>query len=311
MARTPLYGARSGLYFGKKDVAGKTGTTDDKRDAWMIGYTTDVAVGVWTGNNDNSPMKKGSKLSIQPWHDFMEIILDEYDNGKFKDYTIPDNFLDLPAMVRGDWKGGETYIIDSVSGKLATEFTPEETKIRVTNFDPHTILHSVNKSKPQEVGNSQNDDQYENWEYGVVNYSKEHYFDKYNYDFVVPTEYDDVHGPNGLIQSDKFNFDIEGLDDEYEKGDNINISLDFEDISNNEVKEVFYYVNNSFVGSLLDKPFVFNFTTDDITYLKRDNIIRVLVESDDGEKLAKEKHFIVDIPEEINEEENIIVDSDE
>ena len=64
VARTPLFGAQSFLYFGQDGkVAGKTGTTNDNRDAWLIGYTSDVAVGVWTGNNDNSPMKKGSSIS--------------------------------------------------------------------------------------------------------------------------------------------------------------------------------------------------------------------------------------------------------
>ena len=42
-----------------KNVAVKTGTTDDSRDAWTIGYTPDIAVGVWVGNNDNTVMANG------------------------------------------------------------------------------------------------------------------------------------------------------------------------------------------------------------------------------------------------------------
>ena len=40
----------------RKTVATKTGTTDDKRDNWTVGYTKSITVGVWVGNNDNSRM---------------------------------------------------------------------------------------------------------------------------------------------------------------------------------------------------------------------------------------------------------------
>ncbi|MEK7090620.1 MAG: PBP1A family penicillin-binding protein, partial [Patescibacteria group bacterium] len=56
IARTPAFGANSLLYFPERDVAVKTGTTNDYRDAWVIGYTPNLAAGVWFGNNDNSPM---------------------------------------------------------------------------------------------------------------------------------------------------------------------------------------------------------------------------------------------------------------
>ncbi len=59
VARTPLYGANSKLYFPGYDVAAKTGTTNEYRDAWTIGYTPSVVVGVWAGNNDNDKINKG------------------------------------------------------------------------------------------------------------------------------------------------------------------------------------------------------------------------------------------------------------
>jgi 1A family penicillin-binding protein len=54
-------------------AAGKTGTTQEYRDAWFIGFTSDVIVGVWVGNDDNTPMNKvvGGDLPAQIWHDFM------------------------------------------------------------------------------------------------------------------------------------------------------------------------------------------------------------------------------------------------
>lgn len=55
-ARKEIFGTRSYLVIGGHTVAAKTGTTDDKRDNWTIGYTPSVVVGTWVGNNDNSPM---------------------------------------------------------------------------------------------------------------------------------------------------------------------------------------------------------------------------------------------------------------
>jgi len=57
----------------EKTVAVKTGTTDEARDAWTIGYTPDIAVGVWTGNNDNSPMRSGGSDMAGPiWKAMMK-----------------------------------------------------------------------------------------------------------------------------------------------------------------------------------------------------------------------------------------------
>lgn len=55
-ARTPAFGPRSALFFPNQEVAVKTGTTNDRRDNWTIGYTTDRVVLSWVGNNDNRPM---------------------------------------------------------------------------------------------------------------------------------------------------------------------------------------------------------------------------------------------------------------
>lgn len=66
------YGTGRGAAIGRQ-AAGKTGTTSDYRDAWFIGYTPDLATGVWVGNDDNSAMKKvtGGTLPAPIWRDFM------------------------------------------------------------------------------------------------------------------------------------------------------------------------------------------------------------------------------------------------
>jgi penicillin-binding protein 1A len=56
-----------------RPVAGKTGTSQDYRDAWFVGFTSDLVVGVWVGNDDDAPMKEvvGGDLPAKIWHDFV------------------------------------------------------------------------------------------------------------------------------------------------------------------------------------------------------------------------------------------------
>ncbi len=62
-----------------RDVAGKTGTTNDYRDAWFVGYVPDLVTGVWVGADDNTPMKRvtGGSIPAQIWQDMMaEIVME-------------------------------------------------------------------------------------------------------------------------------------------------------------------------------------------------------------------------------------------
>ena len=70
-ARSFMFG--SSLNVPGKNVAVKTGTTDDNRDAWAIGYTTDIAIGVWVGNNNNEVMASGGADMAGPiWRNTMQ-----------------------------------------------------------------------------------------------------------------------------------------------------------------------------------------------------------------------------------------------
>jgi penicillin-binding protein 1A len=60
-----------------RPAAGKTGTTQDFRDAWFVGYTADLVTGVWLGNDDNSTMNKvtGGSLPAKTWRAFMTVAM--------------------------------------------------------------------------------------------------------------------------------------------------------------------------------------------------------------------------------------------
>lgn len=294
-ARTPLFGSQSFLYFGDRAVAGKTGTTNDNRDAWLIGYTPHVAVGVWTGNNDNSPMKKGSSISGTPWRAYMDEVIENYPNDDFADYTLPDNFDSLPNMIRGDWYGGTIVYVDTVSGKLATEFTPEETKLAIPQPDPHTILHWVNKNDPTELDDSRNDSQYENWEYGVQQYVQTKLSAILNFNIELPTEYDDVHTANGTVGT--FNFSINGIDEGifYGVDEVINITFDNIDRDEEDIDLVQLFINNAFVGSDQQAPFSFEIIPRDLKYFEENNIVRVIMTDRNGMRSTQEISFTVNL----------------
>lgn len=73
-ARTPIFGPRSALFFPDRRVAAKTGTTQEFKDAWTIGYTPEIAVGVWAGNNNGAPIHKkpGATVAAPMWRAFMD-----------------------------------------------------------------------------------------------------------------------------------------------------------------------------------------------------------------------------------------------
>ncbi len=90
-ARSPAFGPSSYLVIPKHEVAVKTGTTNDKRDNWTIGYTENALVAVWVGNNDNSPMSavaSGVTGASPIWHKTIKKLLKETPSHQF---TVPNN----------------------------------------------------------------------------------------------------------------------------------------------------------------------------------------------------------------------------
>ncbi len=109
-ARSNHMGSNSALRISGKNVAAKTGTTSDYRDAWTIGYTPSLAVAVWTGNNDNSEMKRGAAglvVAAPIFKNFMTNALGEKE------------IFDRPS-------GIQKVEVDRYSNKLPTEHSPEK-----------------------------------------------------------------------------------------------------------------------------------------------------------------------------------------
>ncbi len=86
LARQPAFGANSLLYIPGQNVAVKTGTSNNLRDNWAIGYTKDFLVASWVGNNDNRPMQKiasGITGATPIWRQITDFLLVKYPSSSF------------------------------------------------------------------------------------------------------------------------------------------------------------------------------------------------------------------------------------
>lgn len=170
VARTPLWGANSRVQFSNQDVAAKSGSTNNLRDAWIMGYTPNLAVGVWVGNNNNDAMGGGlSGLIATPmWREFMDIALPTREQESFpKPAAAPNNLkpilrgetVDVPALITSLQNSSSTLNIQMVTNQM------------------HSILHFVDRSNPRGPNptNPANDSQYRLWEYGVQRWKENEY----------------------------------------------------------------------------------------------------------------------------------------
>lgn len=110
--RAPLFGASLNLTtFPGYEVALKTGTTNNYVDAWAMGYTPDLAVGVWAGNNNNQPLKsQGSSIlaAVPMWHDFLSQALKQFPADTF---TTPSPLKATNSVLQGYLVKGEFHNI--------------------------------------------------------------------------------------------------------------------------------------------------------------------------------------------------------
>lgn len=168
-ARAPLWGYNSLVYFPDRDVAAKSGTTNNSRDAWIMGYTPNLAVGVWTGNNDNTPMNGTTGLVATPlWREFMDVALPKIDPKKFEEPAAIDP--SIKPILRGELVDTSALMEDIQSGSTTLDLAGVASGI-------HDILYFVDKRDPlgPYPAHPENDSQFDNWEYAVQKWKEETY----------------------------------------------------------------------------------------------------------------------------------------
>jgi 1A family penicillin-binding protein len=147
-ARSYVFGSRSSLFISGYTVAAKTGTTNDNKDAWTVGYTPSISTAVWAGNNDGTAMNKagGSTAAAPIWNRYMKFALTKLQKEDFKRPTgVKTVTLDaltgrqvtsattaqvtdiFPSWYKTPGAGSSQEVkTDKLNGKLATDKCPAE-----------------------------------------------------------------------------------------------------------------------------------------------------------------------------------------
>jgi penicillin-binding protein 1A len=163
------YGTATSVQSLGRPVAAKTGTTNDFKDAWFVGYTTDIISGVWIGFDEDRPIGRnetGGVAAAPIWLDFMTAINEKSEKKEEQEFTVPKNVIrvtvdaktgDLPTA-RTEKTLQEVFIDGNAPGQTPTEETAAvATKgTNVSSLDKK-IRTQVITGNPNFVGNGEED----------------------------------------------------------------------------------------------------------------------------------------------------------
>ena len=275
-ARLPAYGANSPLYFPGRQVAVKTGTTNDFRDTWIIGYTPNLAVGVWSGNNNNTPMeKKVAGFIVAPmWNAYMNEILPKLPDERFVP-PVTNQSITKPVL-KGIWQGGE------ISNG-------------VIKVDVHTILYWLNKDNPNGPipTDPTSDDQFNNWEYAVKNWARNHGYSSFGAEISIPNSLisNTTSSQNNMIESVDITSPVSNNIYPYNSPIIVNLTIS----SKLPINRVDYFINDNLIGSTKTAPFGFVIKAEDLDNNKTNQILKVVVYDTPGNKKEQTVTFPLDI----------------
>jgi membrane peptidoglycan carboxypeptidase len=253
-ARAFVFGPNNKLTLPNRPVAAKTGTTNDYRDAWTIGYTPSLVAGVWVGNNNNSSMKRGADGSIVAapiWNEYMKRVLGDTPVEQFKKPAIPKTGK---PVLDGD-AGIKKIKIDKASGLLATQDTPLSFIEEISVNEPHCILYYLDKNNPRGdvPGEPQKDPQFSLWESRVRSWAeKQGLISSTSPAVNIPTDFDNVHKAEN-----KPLFNIKNLS-ENQTLNGPNILIEITATAPRGINRAEYYLDDYFLSSNLNYPFNLN-----------------------------------------------------
>lgn len=185
--RAWVFGEKSPLSFDNRKVAAKTGTTNEFRDGWTMGYTPSLAVGVWAGNNDNSPMTPGAdgvNVAAPIWRAFFDKALVNYAIEDFPKYNPDDEIGDgenktNKPMLAGKLEEEEDVKVCEIPDEkneycLANKYCRDKDVEKKDFVSTHDILYYVTRDNPRGAipDKPDRDPQYKNWEEGVKDWYK-------------------------------------------------------------------------------------------------------------------------------------------
>lgn len=172
-ARTAAFGSSSVLVIPGKTVAVKTGTTDQKRDNWTVGYTPSVVVGVWVGNNNNAQMSSAIASGVTGaspvWNKIMVAALKDKTNESF---AKPDNVYqaDIDGLVTGKPHDGfptrKEYFMTGTEPKGESSAYQRQ---KVCKSNPHRLANDNEDNEEKDVVALKEDDPTgaDKWQKGI------------------------------------------------------------------------------------------------------------------------------------------------
>lgn len=188
--RAPVFGENNPLKFDDGLVSAKTGTTNEFRDGWTMGYTTSMAIGVWAGNNDNSPMKAGAdgvNVAAPIWRSFLDQTSGNSNKEKFPEFNGEEVMKDIKKdILTGKLDTEKKIEVCEIPGKddkwcKANKYCPKDEIKNKTIIASHNILWYVDKDNPQGENpeKPEKDSQFLRWEEGVEKWYKKNKDKKY------------------------------------------------------------------------------------------------------------------------------------
>ena len=249
-ARSFIFGERNNLVLADRPVAAKTGTTNNFRDAWTIGYTPSLVAGVWVGNNDNTEMKRGADGSVVAapiWNEFMKNALDKKPAESFSEPQIEKTGK---ALIDGE-PVGKTIKINKETGDIATESTPNELVEEVFFADHHSILYYVDKEDPlgPAPDNPEKDPQFRLWEDRVLEWAKKQ---DENYNPEILNQAQNIYDPENIPV-----FSIKNIEDNSVIA-NENFVVELQATAPRGIYKVEYYINGNLLDRKTSYPFDLN-----------------------------------------------------
>lgn len=195
VARSFMFGAVNALILPDRPVACKTGTTNNYKDAWAIGFTPSLVAGVWAGDQKGKKFMDaagGNKLAAPIWNQFMRAAL---AGTPVETFTAPQPIVTGKGVLDGDKSSQFKVRIDRFTGKLATDLTPADMVEERPFGGFHDILFFVTPHDPRGPAPTrpEDDPQFALWEKGVADWTAKQGLTASGE--APPTATDDVHVP--------------------------------------------------------------------------------------------------------------------
>ena len=253
-ARASIFGSR---YFGDREVAIKSGTTNSSRDAWILGYTPSISVGAWMGNNNNKPMvQQASARIIGPmWKEFMDYVLTKVPDESFEEPESASS--STKPFLTGAWRGPQNEV--------------------------HSELYWLNRNDIQgnAPGYNSRDPLFNLFENGVLNWASGQGSSLINSNTGIT---------NSNTASAGFSINSPRSGSSFSNNERITISVSgFSD----QTTQVEYYVNNKLIGKSTESPFSFSFIPSSISEIEPENEIKAVATERLGKFIETKSFFTI------------------